>query len=261
MNLFANYHTHTFRCGHAVGEDREYIESAIRGGLSVLGFSDHCPWIFPDGYVSGPRMVPGYIDDYFTSLVDLRKEYARDITIYIGLESEYIPELMADQDELLSQYPLDYMILGEHFMEREPFGSYTGLQTESEDDLVRYVDLIIEGLGSGRYSYVAHPDLLNFIGSPTAYDLHMNRLCRYCRDNNVPLEINMLGAIDRRHYPSDRFMRIAGAVGNTMIIGADAHSPDRLDCPEGVELCRSIASRYGLAVIDRLPGLDAKHLN
>lgn len=41
--MLANYHTHTFRCRHALGEDREYIEHAIDGGLKVLGFSDHCP--------------------------------------------------------------------------------------------------------------------------------------------------------------------------------------------------------------------------
>ena len=32
-----NYHTHTKRCHHAVGEDREYIESAIQSGLKTLG--------------------------------------------------------------------------------------------------------------------------------------------------------------------------------------------------------------------------------
>ena len=48
-----NYHTHTTRCKHASGEDREYVEKAIESGLKILGFSDHCPWVFEDGYVSG----------------------------------------------------------------------------------------------------------------------------------------------------------------------------------------------------------------
>ncbi len=41
--FIANYHTHTKRCRHAVGEDREYVEAAIEAGLKVLGFSDHTP--------------------------------------------------------------------------------------------------------------------------------------------------------------------------------------------------------------------------
>ena len=46
--MLTNYHTHTRRCGHAVGEDREYAEAAVQAGLKILGFSDHAPQIFPE---------------------------------------------------------------------------------------------------------------------------------------------------------------------------------------------------------------------
>ena len=82
--MLANYHTHTYRCNHAKGEDREYVEAAIRAGIKVLGFSDHCPWIFDDGYVSSIRMLPQSVDDYFDSIQKLKQEYSNDITIYIG---------------------------------------------------------------------------------------------------------------------------------------------------------------------------------
>ena len=38
-----NYHTHTTRCMHAVGDDEDYVRSAIKGGFQELGFSDHGP--------------------------------------------------------------------------------------------------------------------------------------------------------------------------------------------------------------------------
>ena len=60
--MLANYHTHTTRCGHAVGEDREYVETAIRRGLKVLGFSDHVPMPFPDGRESRFRVAGGLCD-------------------------------------------------------------------------------------------------------------------------------------------------------------------------------------------------------
>ena len=123
--LLANYHTHTARCRHAWGEDKEYVENAIQEGMKVLGFSDHCPWIFPKDYVSHTRMEPQELDGYFYALEALRQEYARDITIYIGFESEYIPELMEEQNQLLDGYPVDYMILGEHFTASEVTGPYT----------------------------------------------------------------------------------------------------------------------------------------
>ena len=71
--MLANYHTHTSRCNHARGSDREYVENAIKHGMKVLGFSDHCPWVFPDEYVSGTRMLPSQIDDYFKSLKDQKQ--------------------------------------------------------------------------------------------------------------------------------------------------------------------------------------------
>ena len=42
-----NYHTHTYRCRHAIGSEEEYIRKAIDGGLKVLGFSDHTPFLSP----------------------------------------------------------------------------------------------------------------------------------------------------------------------------------------------------------------------
>ena len=41
--MIANYHTHTARCLHAAGAEREYVERALQGGCRVLGFSDHTP--------------------------------------------------------------------------------------------------------------------------------------------------------------------------------------------------------------------------
>jgi histidinol-phosphatase (PHP family) len=42
-----NYHTHTTRCHHAAGTEREYVEAAIANGIKVLGFADHTPYPFP----------------------------------------------------------------------------------------------------------------------------------------------------------------------------------------------------------------------
>ena len=52
----ANYHTHTVRCHHAVGSEREYIEQAIAEGFDILGFSDHTPQPYPENFRSGVRM-------------------------------------------------------------------------------------------------------------------------------------------------------------------------------------------------------------
>ena len=35
-----NFPTHTHRCNHAKGTDRDFVEAAIQSGIRVLGFSD-----------------------------------------------------------------------------------------------------------------------------------------------------------------------------------------------------------------------------
>ena len=257
--MLANYHTHTYRCGHAAGEDKAYVENAIRNGMKVLGFSDHCPWIFPDGTVSGTRMKPSELDGYITSIERLREEYKDDITIYIGFESEYIPELMEAQDRLFADYPIDYQILGEHFMEREPLGGYLGIVVPDENLLRRYVDICIEGMETGRYKYLAHPDLMGFSGSREIYDREYGRLIAYLRAHDIPVEINLLGVVEGRHYTDPHFLKLAGAAGCKAIIGCDAHVPERLDHREGQARCTQLAADAVLELVTFLPGLTPKN--
>lgn len=242
--MYANYHTHTKRCQHAEGEDKEYVEAAIKAGMKILGFSDHCPWIFSDGYISNIRMHPSEVDDYFSSLENLKKEYNKDIKIFIGFEAEYVPELIEAQDAFLSDYPVDYMILGQHFLGNEADSIYTGTPTDSEAILRRYVDTVIEGMETGKYLYTAHPDVIHFIGADDIYEKHMTRLCQYLKGKGFPVEINMLGAFQGRHYPSDRFLSIVKKVGNSCIIGVDAHTPAQLLNENGINICNKIMDQY-----------------
>ena len=249
--MLANYHTHTKRCHHASGEDREYVEAAIQAGFQILGFSDHCPWVFSrKDFVSGMRMSPAEADGYFYSLDSLKKEYARDIKIYIGFETEHCPDLLSAQDELLKEYPLDYMIMGQHFLGVEYDSVYTGWKHSQEEVLKGYVDTVIDGIKTGRYLYVAHPDLVNFTGEEVLYKQHMKRLCVALKEEDIPIEINILGLWESRQYPAKRFLELAKETGNKAIIGMDAHSPKQLLNTETVERAKMLCAEYKLPLVD-----------
>ena len=87
--MLTNYHTHTKRCRHASGTDREYVESAIKAGIKVLGFSDHAPYLFDGNYYSSYRMFENEIGEYKNSVLALKREYKNDIDIKFGFELEY----------------------------------------------------------------------------------------------------------------------------------------------------------------------------
>lgn len=252
--MIANYHTHTVRCGHACDEDEAYIQRAIEGGLQVLGFSDHSPWIFPNGYEPGYCVPTARAEEYISSLRTLRDKYKGDIDIRIGFEMEYYPTYFADMLAYVKQLGAEYLILGQHFIgDGHPGAEYSGAGCEhTEQQLTRYTDQVIAAMNTGKFLYVAHPDLLYYPEDDTTYRREATRLCEQAKALRVPLEINFLGITDGRHYPDPRFWEVAGEVGCDVIFGCDAHSAARAYDAESLVVAKDMVKRYGLKLVDRL---------
>ena len=244
--MTANYHTHTVRCGHASGTEREYIEAAISEGFKVLGFSDHTPQPYPKGFKSGIRMAMSELPDYTETLVKLRDEYKKDIQIFIGYEVEYTRKYFEPLLKELKNYPLDFIIQGQHFVEDEVDGFYVGSKTDSEERLKAYVDFTIEGMKTGLFTYLAHPDLINYTGPDDIYCRHMSKLVEASIDLNLPLEINVYGFVDGRWYPCDRFFKMASKYNPRFIIGCDAHTPKIVRQPEHIPGFVDFLTRNGI---------------
>lgn len=244
----ANYHTHTTRCMHAEGSEREYIEHAIKGGIKILGFSDHSPMPYTDGFVSGIRMKMEELPGYIETLQKLREEYKDRIDIKIGFEAEYVPELFDSFMKIVEREPIEYLILGQHFVGTETPSRYSGRVHEERQWLKEYVDVVIEGLKTEKFVYLAHPDLIHYGGDDGYYVEQMTRLCEACKQMNIPLEINRLGLCEGRHYPTDLFWQQAAKVGNHIIIGYDAHQPYVMSDEDGYQACMRYAAKHGLTV-------------
>ena len=227
--MTVNYHTHTARCLHASGTEREYIETAISRGLTELGFSDHCPMPFPGEYRSGHRMTVEEFPDHIADLLALREEYRDRIKIRIGLEVEYYPAVFPDLIRLIAPYPVEYLILGQHFLGNEYDDRLPcSAPTDSEERLAAYVAQVTEALSTGAFTYLAHPDVFNFTGEDIIYRKHMSKLIMEAKKRHIPLEYNLLGLNHGRHYPSHRFWSLVAEYGEPVVIGCDAHEPNRV---------------------------------
>lgn len=222
-----NYHTHTTRCYHASGTEEEYVLSAIKAGYTELGFSDHTPWHYNSNYHATMRMEEERLNDYVNTLLKLKEKYKNQISIKIGLECEYFPQYMNWLKETLKKYPIDYIILGNHFEETDETGIYYGSPLNKQQ-LTNYVDSCIEAMKTGLYSYVAHPDVANYDENDEFYAQEMTRLCLVAKELDIPLEFNLLGFSTKRYYPSILFFVIAKKIGNRIIIGTDAHESSAL---------------------------------
>lgn len=265
--MIANYHTHTYRCGHASGEEREYIEKAIELGFKELGFSEHAPMPFPDDIpednhrrLLSMRMKTHETEGYVNSLLSLREEYKNDIKIHIGFEVEYFESIFNGFLEHIKPYPIDYFILGQHF--GTPYNPekmvHNGAQTGNEMLLVNYVDEIEKALSTGLFAYVAHPDLMFYRGSLEIYEREMTRLIKCANEHKIPLEFNLYGMQEVRNYPTFAFWQLASEIGCEVIIGSDAHKPENLLNPYAYKYAtRFIEANPNLKLIERL---DIKRL-
>lgn len=248
-----NYHTHTYRCNHAVGTEEEYVREAIKGGVELLGFSDHSPHFFPGNYKSSIRMLPEELPDYARNVLELKKRYADEIEIHLGVEIEYYPASFPEIVPYLQDHGVEYMILGQHRCGNEENEPYNGTPTEDEQVLRRYCDQLMEGMQKGSFLYLAHPDLIYYVGANAVYERHMRRLCQEAKSCGLPLEINLLGLRENRQYPREIFWRLAAEEGCSAVLGSDAHAPERVCDPKSEEKGRALAKRYGLTLLEALP--------
>ena len=251
--MIANYHTHTPRCRHAWGDEEAYIESAIRRGLKIFGFSDHTPQWFPGSYYSRMRMYPQELPEYCATVRNLQKEYAGQLEIPLGLEVEYYPAIFPELISRLQDQGVDYLLLGQHWIGNEMDEPYSGAPTEDESTLQRYCDQAIAAMETGLFTYLAHPDLICFLGDRKIYENHMRRLCRAAKDTNTPLEINFLGIVSGRNYPDERLWELAAEESCQVIFGIDAHCPEHVPDLAPEAKARQIVDQFGLELLETVP--------
>ena len=255
--MYANYHTHTVRCHHAKGTEREYIEAAIAAGFRVLGFADHGPYLV-DGSDYRIRMRPEETAEYIATLQKLRDEYINEIDIRIGFELEYYPTYFEKTLKFLEKFDYEYLLLGQHYIDDGAEKMHVMNSDGSDALLTKYVDTVIAAINTGKFSYVAHPDVVKHSGDEAFYKAEMKRLCLAAKAAGIPLELNCVGVMKNRCYPNDIFWRIAGETNNSVIIGVDAHSPAELLMKENVRKCEEISRKFELFPLRELKFINPK---
>lgn len=248
--MIANYHSHTTRCNHATGTEEEYVQAAIQRGLKVFGFSDHTPQIFPGNYYTFMRMFPDELPNYCETVRNLRTKYADQIRIPLGLEAEYYPISWPELLPRLQDAGIEYLILGQHWLGNEQNEHGSGGATADESLLRRYCHQVMEALDTGKFTYLAHPDLFRYVGDREIYRRHMRQLARFTRQAGIPLELNLLGLYYGKHYPNEEFLALAAEEGCSIILGIDAHDPAHIRTLEPEQKAMELVRYYGLNLLE-----------
>lgn len=257
-----NYHTHTYRCNHALGDAPDYAKAAVEQGITVLGITDHTP--LPDNRWPGMRMSMEEFPGYLKAIEEAQNLYP-DLIMLKGLECEYAPEYHGFYQDLLGEWELDYLILGAHFFPYSGHweGSHGGIYSVKR--LRAYSDYVIKSMESGLFAFVAHPDLfgMTYLDWDKEVEACSRDILIAAEKLQIPLEINGYGlrkpqimtkSGQRPSYPWLAFWQVAADYDISIVATSDAHEPQNV--AGNIAEALLIAKELNLAVAD-FPHLEA----
>ncbi len=269
-----NYHTHNDLCD-GKGKIVDYIEAAVSKGFTALGFSSHAPIPVENKWTLTEERLPVYLAE-----VDrVKAEYEGRIQVYKGLEIDYIPGSQTPADMKFKALGLDYSIGSVH--------SSLGLDRNPEylcidgpvDELKRLLDdfhggswqalseafftRIVELVRIGGFSFLGHMDLVKkrnrdgewFDERAPWYARQVRTALDELAGSGIMMEINS-GGISRgildEVYPSPWIIAEALKREIPVVISADAHRPEDIDCnfEESRKLLRETGYREAWAFVD-----------
>lgn len=229
-----DYHMHTPRCRHAIGNMAAYAEAAIGLGLREIGFSDHAP--LPEEKDDGWRMKAGELDDYIREAEEVRARFRCRLQVRIALEVDYYPGCESFVGDLASAYAWDYIIGSVHYIGAWGFDNEDFIDhwegKDIEQAYCEYFALVGDSARSGLFDIIAHPDLIKKfghrppLGSRKVFEAEETML-RQVKESGCVLEISSAGLRKPvgEIYPHARIIAKATEMGIPFAYGSDAHAP------------------------------------
>lgn len=222
--LKSNYHTHSLWCKHASGTFEDYIKEAIRVGFEELALTDHCPHKYSWCWLKEEE-VPAF-DKEINEAID---KYKDKIKLFKGFECEYIREEMEYFKYLKEELGYNFMILGQHCSgDNQEVNSF---YLKKPEELRVYADFVCEGLETGMFMLLAHPDVI-FSEYPNKWDADcekaFSQIFKTCEKLHIPVEINVNGLRGDRGYPSKDTFLLSKDFDLKYLINTDCHEPGHI---------------------------------
>lgn len=244
-----NYHTHTYRCGHADMDyfEEDYIKDYINAGFKKIAFTDHVPYEVGLETRKNVRMNYSEKDEYLNKIDELKIKYQDKIEIQKGFEVEYSD---FHKDYLLKlKKDVDKIILGQHYIVKDNSEvKIFKVDTVCDDsDVMDYYKTIEKAVKIGLPNIIAHPDfylksrkefnktdekVANLIGSlsekydiPLELNVH-NIFCNTYYKDRIPNEDSFEKQLERTSkviYPNKKFWSILSNYKIRVLFGIDVH--------------------------------------
>ncbi|MDR2209871.1 MAG: histidinol-phosphatase [Spirochaetaceae bacterium] len=251
-------HTHTTFCdGEA--DVHTMCAAAFAKGFESIGFSSHGPVTKKTGLKTGWHLPDHRLDEYIDTIRREQKLWEGKLTVYLGLEVDFIQGLCGPADADIQALPLDYIIGAVHYVLSPRNGEPFAVDSPPEEfkkglaDLFdaggtalynRYYDAYGQMIRAGGCDILAHLDLVKknnrqFQFFSPAEGEYLRRVeetadlaaAAQGGSRSPVVEVNTGGIIRGRTadtYPSLEIQRLLKKRHVPLTINADAHGPDHL---------------------------------
>lgn len=265
MKLF-NLHTHTNYCDGKEAPGK-YVQKAIELGFQSLGFSGHAPLPFENDF----SIPESELHFYAMDIRDLQEKYKDQIEIYLGLEFDYIPEVLDDFSLIADQIDLDFVIGSVHLVRNPDTGvlwftdgpkreTYDeGLKTIFGGDIRKAVTAFyhqsMQMIESQAPDIIGHLDKIKmhnqnrFFKEDEAWYIKLvDETLELAKSNDCIVEVNTRGIYKKRcesFFPGVEILKKMKDLKIPVTVSSDAHTPSDLSTllPEAIEQLKAIG--YG----------------
>jgi len=247
-----DYHTHNRRCGHALGEIKDYVKVAIDKNLSEIGISDHFPLgaILDDSQfkeiIKRASMEVNEFPHYIKEIKSLKEKYKNEIRIRLSTEINFATpgRALTSQKKVLEPFmdDYDYLLGAIHDIKwhespviiidpRE--GSEALKKYGTEKITLEYIKKLIKLVNTDYFDVIAHFDNYRVLFRPDRPHYSQNTwqkvldLLDKIKNKGMAIEINTSGTLKKigSQFPSDEIVKEIIQYDIPIMLGSDAHRP------------------------------------
>lgn len=203
---------------------------ARQRGFKGITVTCHAP--LPDSFSPNVRMSRDDWPEYVRWVREAAEVFAGEVDVRLGLESDYLPELVPWLKELHRREPLHYVLGSVHPQLAEFKARYfTG---DVRAFFLQYFTSLAEAAETGLFDCISHPDLVKN-QYPEDYDLedllpHIRDCLDRIAETGVAMELNTSGLHKQlpEMNPGPELLREMRRRDIPVVVGADAHVPERV---------------------------------
>lgn len=245
QRLVYETHSHTPLCNHARGEPEQYAAVAWQRGLRGLTVTCHNP--MPDGYSASSRMRADQLADYVELVQRAREQWEGRIDVRLGLECDFFAGTEPWVERQLASADFHYVLGSVHPQVAEFRQRYFDGDARSYQRT--YFEQLAAAAETGLFDCLAHPDLVKNetveVWQPATI---MDDICRSLdriAATGIAMELNTSG-VNKSIAEMNPFPAMLVEMrqrGIPVVVGADAHDPDRV--ADGFDSALALLERCG----------------